>query len=1230
MRRLYRLLKAMAVLGILVGLLYGTLCVMEGRGYFDRRISEEFGRYVGGLIDVGSSRLNLLERTLEAEDLSLRLKAGDDACVSVPEMKFHLPLALPDDGPYIPDLIVVKNPFMVMVEAADGSLSPIDLIKPWVPTQFVPAVSISDGSVVLKGVGPLNQLLDRLLKPGSELERWVEGVNVATFPEQLPSPDVFGIGGSLQLRGISEVSVSGGLGRDNSFRLSAEVAALDLSEQHLLNALNPQLSRRVSEHLVRGKANVNFAFSTPPSEALGGEPGELYARLSLSDLDLRFPYFDTVFKGASGTASFDGRSLFVHDFWVPDGRERMRIDGVLDDVFEDSGWRLTLRAETLRLEGQAAGALSWEPVKRAIMDFSPRGTYRFFAEVSRHPVQEPVIRWRVEPKQANASFVSHRSDGDPPEKGFGFPYRLFDLTGTVSGVDRHVEIRDVKGRHNGGGLASVGGWVEIPEGRHSDYVVNVAADDAPIDDDLKNALETASPGSRALLDRFRPEGSVNLDVTAWRGPDDAAGHIRGVVESNGGSCLFDEVPLPLERVAGRVEFEDDEYRIVGVSGWYGDAKITVDGKVRADGDQIGLDLSVSARDVPLNDRQIWEVLGEFLPNEDGSGRFGGGPALMTMLSPNGTADFDVKLEQQLGGELRFRALVYPRGVEILPTWFPVPIKGVIGKITLGNLHPGDPDDRRYQMRFDRLEGLYRQTAILGWGQFGEGIETSLHVRGDRVALSNEIIVELGEAVRNRAEEKGPELARILEDLHAEGNVSFHYRLGEAANRVAVGENPRGGLLDLVLKGVDAHAAVLPGESVHNLRGTVRFDFAGDRIEVHELRGELAADLGEIRSKSVTMEMVERGVRLTGDAVFDQLPFGPPLALLLPKRLGCFFEQGITSGSLAAELKRVELEIGWPSAEGRPKLESISFDGLVNLEQCEINRPVSLRGIDAKLDVSGSGSLSGTPSVRFTGRLRDLGGRLGAIQLSGLEADLIVDERSVELNRISGKFLSGDLREELNQVRVGFGGEESQVSGHLEFENADLSALLTRLGQSQRGVGGKVSLVFDFDGDASSPASLKGTGLVEIVDGQIWELPVLATLYTASLGLVFGSKGKPTFDSGIIEFQLSHGKLIVDRFELNAPVASTPVGLMLTGRGVLGPTGVDLRVVPRIIAVNVPILSPAIDLLKRGLLNYRIYGPLANPRIAYWNAAADVMSPNQDVTRLPRLAPRIAMDWDRRF
>jgi hypothetical protein len=128
----------------------------------------------------------------------------------------------------------------------------------------------------------------------------------------------------------------------------------------------------------------------------------------------------------------------------------------------------------------------------------------------------------------------------------------------------------------------------------------------------------------------------------------------------------------------------------------------------------------------------------------------------------------------------------------------------------------------------------------------------------------------------------------------------------------------------------------------------------------------------------------------------------------------------------------------------------------------------------------------------------------------------------------------------------------------------------------------------------------------------------------------GEEDRPTFRTGEIDFRVAQGMVLLDRFELKAPITLAPVGMTVHGTGVIGPTGVDLRVVPQVISWKLPLLTPAIDLLKRGLLNYRIYGPLANPQVAYWNAAADVMAPNLDVTRLPRLAPRRAPDWGARF
>ena len=1231
MRRLLRLLKAVAALALLIGLLYACVYLLEGRGYFEQRIASEFGRYVGGLIDVESATLSLLDRRLEARGLTHRVKAGDEASIEVPEIDFLLPLRWPDGGPYTPDRISVREPFMRLKESADGVLSPIDLFKPWVPTEFVPAVLISDGTLILTGTGPLNQFLDRLLRSSAVAERRAESVTIATFPEQLPSPDVFGLDGTLQLPGISQVSIHGGLGRDNSFRLRAEVADLNLVGGRLAEALDPRLASRISEYLVRGRANVEFTFATPPSDERGAESGEMHARLKLTGLDFGLPHFDTLFEGAWGAASFDGRSLFLHELWVPDGPEvvdRYRVDGVLDDLFEDSAWRLTLRADNVRSDGIVNGALVWPEIRQAIDDYAPQGTVRFFAEVSRRVGEDPFVRWRVDSKQVSGSFVYHRDPDDPPDEGVGFPYRLEQLHGTVSGAGNRIEIRGVTGIHNGGQLAHVGGWVEIRSESNA-YEINVAADQVPVDATLKQALESAAPGSGALVDRFRPEGLVDVEVTAWRAGGADPSHVRGTVRTKGSRLLFEDVPIPLEQVTGTLEFEDDLYRLIDVNGQHGSAQVSVNGTIDGSVDPPALNLIVSARDVPVDDLAVWEALGRLLPDAATSEAGFGGAGMVSMLAPKGTVDLEVELIREPGGDLRFRALLFPRGIDILPDWFPIPIKGVVGQVVLGDLHDNDPLDRRFYVSIDRLEGNYRGARLQAFGRYGDGIKRSLYLRGDHVRLSKEMLDEVGGAIQSRAEKKGLELASLLEHFGASGALSFHYRLGEAADLAAGRPDLRGGLLDLILEGIDARSAVLPGDFIQDLRGRVRIDFAGDQAEIRGLRGDLAAGLGSLHSDLVYVAMIPEGVQLNGDVDFGRLPFGPRLALLLPAALARFFHSHADTGTLEARLPSFRLKLLWPRDGGGLNLDQFSFRGQVNLDDCAIREPVSLRGINANLGLSGSGNLSEPGSITVQGQLADLAFQVGDFALRNLKAFLTFEDGLVSVSELSGPFLGGQLPPEWNRVQFGT-GPNAEISGRVAFENADLKPVLSGLTQVQRDVAGKVSLGFEFKGQAASLASMTGHGDIKIVDGQIWELPVLAALYRASLGLVLGAGGKPTFDNGVIEFSLSQGKLILERFELNAPVASSPVGLMLTGRGVVGPTGVDLRVVPQVIAVNVPILSKAIDLLKRGILNYRIFGPLGNPRVVYWNAAADVMAPNQDVTRLPRLAPRIAPDWSRGF
>lgn len=1215
---LRRLFKAALLLVLLVGLFYAVVAVLESRGYFERQMREQFGRYVGGSVDVGGAELRVAARQLEASELTLRVEPDAEPAVVVPEMVFHLPLTVPEEGPYMPDQIQVWRPELRLEERADGTLSPLHLIKPWVPTKFIPTVSIADGTVLLSGDGPLSRFLDTLLRDG--LERRIRGVEIATFPEPMPSPQLFGFDGRLELPGVSEVQVRGSLARSNAFHLLARIKDLELSDPNLIETLDERLARRFTRHVVKGNAALTFTYRTPPAEVLGDQPGEIRSTLVLNDGALRHEALTGLVEGIRGEASFDGQHLFLHQLVVPDPAGTIEMDGVLNDLFEDAGWRLTMRSDSMSFQDSLIARIVQPELRQAIDDYSPVGTARMFCEVSADPGGELSARWSIVPLVASGSFTGHPDEGDGP---VGFPYRLDDLVGEVSGEGNRLTINRVRGKHNGGKQAQVEGWVEILPVRNL-FEINVTADDAPIDAELIAALDYTEPGSAELVHRFQPQGLVDVAVSAWRDPGGGETRTRGRITTENARALFDAVPIPMERIKGAVEFEDDIFRILDVTGHNGEATFVVSGTVDARQESVGLDLKVSATNVPANEKALWDALRDNLG--EGAGDMSG---LIDLLRPEGSFDLELELKQTPGGELRFRALIFPRGIDLLPSWFPVPLTGVLGRVVLGNLHPHDEEDTRFYVLVDHLEGRHSDSVITGFGHYGEGLVESLQVQGDHVELTTDLLGQIGEAVISSAEEKGRELARLLDVVEADGTLSFRYRHGEAAQRSAEGDQLKGDdVLDLYLEEVDFRAPVLPGEQVSDLVGTIRFDFAGDRLDAVQLAGVLPRGLGQVRTERMRLAMDDQGIFFSGDVDFPALPFDQDLTLLMTPTVGSYFRSKTPGGHLAVHLDHLELRLPFSEDGSTVSPAGVRFDGQVELADCSIGLPVRLEKLSGRLDLEGEGDLSRPGNLRLGGTFRDVALHAGRVGLEGLSATLLVTEDRIELSEVTGPFAGGTLPKEQNHLVIDTSARGS-VRGNVALRDASLRELLTQIAPAGRDVAGFVSLDFGFKGVGDNLASLTGDGLMEIREGELWDLPVLAALYSFSLGLFLGEEGRPTFENGTIDFRLTEGKIVLRRFELEAPVARTPVGMMLTGKGVVGPTGVDLRVVPQVILIDT-LITPALNLLKRGLINYRIHGPLGNPRVTYWNAAADVMSPNQDVTRLPRLAPRGDADWKKRF
>jgi len=1210
-----RFLRLLLVVGLLAGLVWVTLALLDRSRFYEDRIEEELARFVSGELDIGSATASIRERTIDAQEITLRTGPDTEPVVVIPRLQVRLPLSLSEDGALLPDRITVIEPTLTLTEREDGSFSPLDLIRAVAP-RFVPTVVLEGGTVNFDGRGPLAAVLREVLAP--ELEWRIDNDTIVTYPAPDPSPVLIGFYGRIGLQDVARVAVTGGYGRDESFSLGAVVDEIDLASASFRAALAPSLVAVLERFVPSGRAAMSLAIEVPPGAELDLTPSSLRGEVTASDLVIRHDAFSRPLEVGDLTLVYEDGNLRLPRTEIVDRGATYVLDGEVLDVLGRRAWRVTLRCDRLPSRDSLVSAITDPSLRRVIDDFDPHGPASVSVVAYGEGTESPHVAWQLDAGSAgplSGSFVGHPSTRKPGEM-VGFPYRLDDVRGAVTGVDTRVEIRSVTGTHNGGGRAIVDGWVDVSTYPET-IEVRVRGKGVPIDDELIAGLEHTAAGAGATVRRFAPEAIVDLDVTVTRQQGDEESRISGNVSAVDAKLTLEDFPIPLVDVRASVDIVRDRYRIVEFEGRHGDARVTISGDVDArDSDAIAFDLDVNVTGLRADDEEVWAALRGVI-----DARGGTLPAFLDRMLPEGELDVELELKQEATGDTRFRALIWPRGIDLVPSWFPIPVEGITGRIAFGNYRPERPDDERFYVYLERLEGVAGDALVTCHGRLGEGLVESVRVAGEDVRLSAPLLDKVGAAVTAASASSGwvgERLGALLGQLDASGRISFSFD-----HRPASGDR-----LDVEFLGASFSADVLPPGGVSDLLGHLSVDLARERVDATRLRGRLLGGDAVVQSESLTVELGEERVRLVGDLDLGRLPFDEGLAPLVPPEFRGFFMDRAPAGSVRIGFDRFDVTLN-VEGEGRPRLGALSFRGTTVFEDCRFEVPVLVEGFDGQLVLQGGGDFLRPGSFGIDGRFRDLALRTGGLSFDGLAATFTGDESKLELKDVSGSLAGGRLPTEGNYLAVET-GPEGRISGAITVEDADLKVLLDQLSPSPRTVSGRLGATLAFDGPADRIVGLEGKGTVRMTDGQLWDLPVFAALYRFSLGLFVGEDDRPTFQTGEIDFRVQQGMLLLDRFELKAPVTLAPVGMTVHGKGVLGPTGVDLRVVPQVISWKLPLLSPAIDLLKGGLLNYRIYGPLANPRVAYWNAAADVMSPNLDVTRLPRLSPRREPVWDARF
>ena len=232
-------------------------------------------------------------------------------------------------------------------------------------------------------------------------------------------------------------------------------------------------------------------------------------------------------------------------------------------------------------------------------------------------------------------------------------------------------------------------------------------------------------------------------------------------------------------------------------------------------------------------------------------------------------------------------------------------------------------------------------------------------------------------------------------------------------------------------------------------------------------------------------------------------------------------------------------------------------------------------------------LSGKIPVASPGK-SELGAHITAPKVAFLQTKLPATSASGRVLFNQGTLKISDLRADLFggqlqlQTEVGISGGKKGYSAQLRVEGVDFVAL-AKLYSNYTGSGGKLNGYFDFSGPGKEARLLKGNGKLEVVDANIFALPLFGPL-SGIFESVLPGAGVRKAQKGTASFQVAEG--IVSTGDLSVQ----GLGFAILGEGQLNLLEDKIDFNLRLNARGAPVLFPVSKLLE-----FKGDGSLSQPR-----------------------------------
>jgi hypothetical protein len=779
--------------------------------------------------------------------------------------------------------------------------------------------------------------------------------------------------------------------------------------------------------------------------------------------------------------------------------------------------------------------------------------------------------------------------GESPQ---GFPLPVEGLTGRVVALyDARAERRwtlafvRLLGTHSGLARDVAQAFAEgvivapRPGGDRPDFDIRVGAHGVPVDARLQSALAHLR-GTEFIWPSFAPEGGT-ASFGARLVKTEAIRHPAAKVEIDlaGVRGLWAELPVAIEGIQGRVEVTVDS-RIASGSGFelYGTSptgcRVRITGRVQDDPSLAAGegDRSLRVFDVSLGNLALRGVDRDVIV----ASLVGLGPAL-DQLAPTGRIDLSYRsASERPGGDLAWLVEVTPQQVQVTPSAFRVPARGVRGRVLVAGKTPMRETEReeRVLTRLLPLVGEWpagsRVAGVAHLPSDGDGV---IRLYGADIDLTNRSLIGAF-----RESFTGGTLENLdLGLLDVDGRIDF---TGDLTLPAATPSVPR-----------SAYRVFLRENDVRGAAEGARFDLGDLRGILVQREGELYGE--RIEATLAGSEIVLERARFYEDAGAFRVDAEPRAAdLPLDREHLALFLDPATVDALVERFRfggRVDIEKAALSL-ARPADGSggeVRFRGDVRVRDGHVDFgvPLEIERAGARIDdlVYEGGH------VRASVRVDGLDGRLADRRIEGARLAFTYVEPHLSVIDVDGELEDGRLRR--IEKSAGAFGIDLVPPYHfdlaLRLDDVRVDGLLRGLFESDFASSGRLDGQLRLEGMLQRVTTIAGQGSAEMRDTTLWTIPVVRGLFS-QLDL----DAVATFTRARSDLAFANGAIRMGRLSVSSPL------LELVGSGTLDFDGTlhhDLEVRYALVDRLGP-LRRLFYWVQNSLLRVSIRGDMERPRV----------------------------------